>query len=173
MGLACKKRFEDITVQELCDICNYPRATFYNYFDDIYDLLEYCWISISGELEFEKYQSIVPDERLYVIFERTYDLLALKKDLISAITRSNPLDGKLMISFQNFLRKQINIIMSSCPNTSAYPIPYEIIAEHYSNAILLIMKWTFLKDKCKSKKEAIECLRFILGDLQNKLDNMK
>ena len=34
------------SVQKICDICNYPRSTFYNYFDDIYDLMDYCWIAI-------------------------------------------------------------------------------------------------------------------------------
>ena len=32
---------EEISVQKICDMCNYPRSTFYNYFDDIYDLLDY------------------------------------------------------------------------------------------------------------------------------------
>ena len=34
-SLVEKKKFEDITVNELCNACNYPRATFYNYFQDI------------------------------------------------------------------------------------------------------------------------------------------
>ena len=37
---------EEISVQKMCDICNYPRSTFYNYFDDIYDLMDYCWTAI-------------------------------------------------------------------------------------------------------------------------------
>lgn len=79
LQLACKKKFENVTVQELCDTCNYPRATFYNYFEDIYDLLDYCWLATAKELKLEEYQSIAPEERLYVIFEQTFDLLTLKK----------------------------------------------------------------------------------------------
>ena len=41
--LLSRKSFEEITVNELCQQSNYPRATFYNYFDDKYDLLNYCW----------------------------------------------------------------------------------------------------------------------------------
>ena len=37
---------EEISVQKMCDICNYPRSTFYNYFDDIYDLMDYCRTAI-------------------------------------------------------------------------------------------------------------------------------
>lgn len=36
---------EKITVQKICDACRYPRSTFYNYFEDIYDLMDYCWYS--------------------------------------------------------------------------------------------------------------------------------
>ena len=45
---------EEISVQKICDICNYPMSTFYSYFDDIYDLMDYCWIAIMVEKEAHK-----------------------------------------------------------------------------------------------------------------------
>ena len=42
---------EEMSVQKICDICNYPRSTFYNYFDDIYDLMDYCWIAIMKDMD--------------------------------------------------------------------------------------------------------------------------
>ena len=42
---------EEISVRKICDICNYPRSTFYNYFDDIYDLMDYCWIAIMKDMD--------------------------------------------------------------------------------------------------------------------------
>ncbi|ETJ34337.1 hypothetical protein Q604_UNBC11238G0001, partial [human gut metagenome] len=39
------------TINELCEKANYPRATFYNYFDDINDLLNYCWPRIARAVE--------------------------------------------------------------------------------------------------------------------------
>ena len=32
--LLSEKSFEEITVGQLCEVAQYPRATFYNYFDD-------------------------------------------------------------------------------------------------------------------------------------------
>ena len=49
---------EEISVQKICDVCNYPRSTFYNYFDDIYDLMDYCWIVIMKDMDVEKYQNV-------------------------------------------------------------------------------------------------------------------
>ena len=49
---------EEISVQKICDVCNYPRSTFYNYFDDIYDLMDYCWIVIMKDMDVEKYLNV-------------------------------------------------------------------------------------------------------------------
>ena len=36
-----EKEFDKITVNDICQRSEYPRATFYNYFDDKLDLLQY------------------------------------------------------------------------------------------------------------------------------------
>ena len=38
-----KEPFEKITVMDICEKSMIPRATFYNYFEDKYDLLNYYW----------------------------------------------------------------------------------------------------------------------------------
>ena len=48
--LLSEKSFEELTVGELCEQAQYPRATFYNYFDDKYDLLNYCWLSLAEKI---------------------------------------------------------------------------------------------------------------------------
>jgi Transcriptional regulator len=39
--LYCKKTIEKITVKEVCETAGYNRSTFYVYFKDVYDILEY------------------------------------------------------------------------------------------------------------------------------------
>ena len=51
--LLSEKSFEEITVGELCKRANYPRATFYNYFEDKFDLLNYCWFCLTKEIHLE------------------------------------------------------------------------------------------------------------------------
>ena len=43
LSLLKQKSFEQISVKELCRESKTGRSTFYNYFDDIYDLLDYFW----------------------------------------------------------------------------------------------------------------------------------
>ena len=40
------KPFEKISVIDICEKALVPRATFYNYFDDKYDLLQYYWSTL-------------------------------------------------------------------------------------------------------------------------------
>lgn len=65
-GLLSTNPFEEITVNELCRQSNYPRATFYNYFDDKYDLLNYCWYTIGSQLHLKEYAELDPEESLYI-----------------------------------------------------------------------------------------------------------
>ena len=66
---------EEISVQKICDICNYPRSTFYNYFDDIYDLMDYCWIAIMKDMDIEKYLNVQGEQNTEQIFSLLHEYL--------------------------------------------------------------------------------------------------
>ena len=67
----------EITVGELCKCANYPRATFYNYFDDKFDLLNYCWIGLTQEIHLEEYHHMAHEEALYIFL--TVFMITAKK----------------------------------------------------------------------------------------------
>jgi AcrR family transcriptional regulator len=60
--------FNEVTVNGICEKSNYPRATFYNYFDDKYDLLNYCWYSIGRKVHLEEYTELDPEESHIYLF---------------------------------------------------------------------------------------------------------
>ena len=61
-------------VSEICEISNYPRATFYNYFEDKYDLLNYCWDCFGEKIDFQNdYDYMDTDEKMYDLFNNLYD----------------------------------------------------------------------------------------------------
>lgn len=171
--LLVEKPFEEITVNELCKTSNYPRATFYNYFEDIYDILDYCWYCLAKEIRLEDCVNMEPEIALYVYSDRFYDFMISKKKDFDAITRHNPIDGKMTTSFQNYVKKQIYAVMTSCSEKvkhnrfQEHPVPYELIASHYSNTILLVFEWSFLKNKSTSKEDTINYLRVLTGWKRN------
>lgn len=161
-----KKKFEEITVNELCHVCNYPRATFYNYFDDIYDLLDYCWSSMMSEIHIEDYQDIKYEKRTEALFERLYTYLEGKKNKIDKIMKYNEIDGMLSESLRRFMGIKIKMIIENCPRYEDYPIPFEMIVEHYSNTLQLILECCFFRKEKISKVEAERCIAYLLGTLE-------
>lgn len=166
MELLESKPFEKITVNEICDACNYPRATFYNYFDDSYDLLNYCWTAMSREVKIADYPDMQPEERLYIIFDRIYDYFDAYRERLKRIRAVNPQDGALVISCMLFIRQQAVDIMLHTPCTQRYEIPFRLVAEHYCNTMQLVIEWSFMRGEIQSKQEAERCLRYLLQDGQ-------
>ena len=68
--------FEDITVGKICELSGYPRATFYNYFDDKYDLLDFCMQAISKYVKIDEYSGIPIGAMIEIYLGRLYDILA-------------------------------------------------------------------------------------------------
>jgi AcrR family transcriptional regulator len=165
MKLIAKKPFEKITVNELCKLCNYPRATFYNYFEDIYSLLDYCWYSATQEINIQDYLSIAPEVRAYVLFERFYDYLNKKRTDVERILRFNETDGMLLASMHRYMQKMMLEIIKDCPCSKQQEIPYEVVGRHFANTILLVLQWGFVEKKKIDKEVSISTLKYLLKDL--------
>jgi len=160
--LLSTKAFEEIAVNELCQKSNYPRATFYNYFDDKYDLLNYCWHSIGKQIHIDEYAELDPEESLYIFFDRAYDFASTHLEKIQRILKFNSIDTFLLNHFKGYLGTQMREIFQQCPYKNRYEIPYEIVADHYCNTILLILEWSFLRGNGFSKTQAHEYLKYLL-----------
>lgn len=165
--LLSKKAFEDITVNEICDEANYPRATFYNYFDDKYDLLNYCWLWLAKQIRLEEFRSIPHDKMLYIFFDRIFDFTVQHIEMIRKVLENNPEVGYMFSSFRNFMNMQMCAIFQNCSASEQYPIPQEMVANHYSNTILLVWQWCNFKYSNCTKEQAHEYLHYMIGSLQD------
>lgn len=161
-----KKKVEDITIGEICNHANYPRSTFYNYFEDIYDLLDYCWFTVTKEMDIADYASIEHDERTTVLFEHIYEYMMSMEETIDKILRHNNENGQMVQSIKKFMKQKIQEIFLSCPEKEIFKIPYDIAIEHYSNTFELILGKCFLQKDRISKEQAVDCLNFLLGTLE-------
>lgn len=163
--LLAQKPFEEITVNEICDLTSYPRATFYNYFDDKYDLLNYCWKWIEKEIQLDEFDQMDPNESLYIFFDRICDLCEDNIDLIHKILQNNHEANYMFSSFRTYVNTQMWTIFDKCHTSEQYKIPKGIIAEHYNNTLLLILEWYNLKEHVCTREDAHEYLRYLLGNL--------
>lgn len=156
---------ERITVQGLCDAANYPRATFYNYFADIYDLLDACWDRMYAQLSLDDYRQVPPLKRTEFLFERIYDHLATWDAVLMRIAEHNGIDGALVHSFERCLHRRAEAIMLDCPDLPRYEIPYDIVCEHYANTVLLVLRRSFLTRERLTRDEAVGAIRYLLQDI--------
>lgn len=167
--LIAEKAFEEVNVNELCERSNYPRATFYNYFDDKFDLLNYCFYLLAKEIQLDKFESIQAEDLLLTYFERGYDLFEKHQKFLTRILRHNNFNSTVITHFTIFLRKQMRTIFFTCLSQEAefepLPVPVELVADHYTNTILLILEWIFFKKNETTKAEAQKYLNYLLQNI--------
>lgn len=157
------KRLEKITVNQLCETANYPRATFYNYFDDIYDLLGYSWKRIVRDMDADDYAALDPKERVFVLFERSYDYFAGYRDSIADIMRHNPEEGAFAESLRQTIQSQTYTVMVNCPLSEHYQLANNLMAEYYANTVQMVLGWCFLREPPMSKADAVDALHYLFG----------
>lgn len=163
-----KKRLEEISVNELCEAVNYPRSTFYNYFVDIFDLLDDCWETLYIGIHADDYPTIPHEDRTNALFDFLYSYMDSVRPKIRKKISHNAVDGKMCESLKKFMRLKIGKMIFECPQSDHYPLSLEIIAEHYANTIWMVLEHSFLYRDTLTKAEAITAVSYLLGTLEAK-----
>lgn len=160
--LLAQKPFEEVTVGELCSLAQYPRATFYNYFDDKYDLLDYCWRTLAELIGLSEYRHAEENEMLYLYFDSIFDFTRQNSAVIGRVLAHNPEAGYMFSSFRNFLNGLMRGIFKDCPDAAKKDIPNELLADHYSSTLFLVWQWAAVKDRTCTKQQAQKYLLELL-----------
>ena len=168
IDLLQKNKLEQITITMLCEESTYPRSTFYNYFDDVFDLLDCILEKLFEEVSVNDFQTIAPDIRTILLFERAYDVLDRYSEIISKIVKKNDYNGSFMLKVRSSIRGTITYIIENSECIAKYKVSKEIMQIHYSNTIELVLEKCFLTTETITKEEAVKTLDFLLGTLEKK-----
>lgn len=158
------KSFEAISVNELCQRSDYPRATFYNYFDDKYDLVNYCWYLLATEIRVGEAPKLSPDEILVTYFDRLYRFFAHHHRQMTAILQHNDVDETLIASFTNYLKQTVRTIFRQVFGDLQLNIPSELLVTQCSATLLNLIEWIFLQDEPTTLAEAHRYLSILIGN---------
>lgn len=161
--LLSKEAFEKITVSQICEQAMYPRATFYNYFNDKFDLLDYCWNSISQDIFLDKIDPLHMRKSFFDVFDQIYELLSSYKTKLLGIVRNNPLNSRLVLNFINHFSKIIESHLKETIGEKNNSIPIELIAQQYGNSAVIILRWIFLEGHDIGIEEAHKYLSILIG----------
>ncbi|TGD21005.1 TetR family transcriptional regulator [Companilactobacillus suantsaicola] len=158
-----EKPFDKITVNALCKRADYPRATFYNYFDDKFDLLDFCWYKIAQDINIEIPNPNIDKSTIIQNFAQIYKLFDQYHILFQNIIDNNPIDSQLVNHFIHYFTEVIYESIKCNLNLKAIKAPAELVAQHCSTTIIEVLKWIFLGKHDVSLEDAEEYLNELLS----------
>ena len=133
---------EKISVMDLCAQAMIPRATFYNYFEDKYDLLQYFWRQLETEMtpDFKESES-----------ETYLDMNALTNNMIKNFAKNMSKWKKisnanihdiLVPNLFNHLRRQAMNQLNTIPKASiSTPLPPDLLSTYYACVVIGLGEW--------------------------------
>lgn len=164
-SLLCEKSFESIQVTEICERSMIPKSTFYNYFDDKYDLLHYFFQSY--ELEIctpsggTKKASGSSD-----VLNKLLDSLEKNWSYLEKILHFNSPTGYFYQEYHQFFIDSIyRYMIQNTEKELKKELPFELIAKMNAYAVLTVLEWVYVKGHPLSREEMItyiQKLRFHL-----------
>ena len=165
LDLLCEKSFEEIAVGELCERAMLPRATFYNYFDDKYDLLEYCFMTARDRLDGGR-DAETCVQRMNALMENCFDFLDGNMETVQAVLKNNPPNLYLINQMRFYLLSNMAAAFQSSPDSHRFQVPREMAANLYSQVILILLEWKYLDKKECSKEQAREYLELMVSGIE-------
>lgn len=158
-----KKSFEEITVQELCIFAMIPRATFYNYFEDKYDLLNYCFLNIHKKIDIGYKDEINCKKRLNIMMENFFDYFNKNIETVEKILKHNSKNKYLITQICFYITQNMIKAFENSSTFHEFKIPKDMAAKLYSESILIILERTYLDKKYCSKLQAQEYLNIMVS----------
>lgn len=153
-SLYCEKRIEKITVKEITQKAGYNRGTFYEYFTDVYDLLEQIEESLVPAINELPPISIL-NEKMGMpleMFMTVYDQNSKYYSVLLGDNGDPAFASKLKNSTKPVIRQAF------LEKFSMDPIELDFILEFILSAMIGIMSYWFSQDKILPAKDLISLM---------------
>ncbi len=153
--LLSKKSFEEIKVNDICNLAMVHRTTFYSHFSDKYELLDYCIQDVEEEITKkiananytnlrEFYTNLIMNLLEYIAEHKKFFRCILRKNANNAITNI----------FMNACISYITDVLKKEENMDIYhEIPIDVSAQFYAGAVINILVNWLISDSKLTEKE--------------------
>jgi AcrR family transcriptional regulator len=161
-----EKRFEDITVNELCDRAVVRRATFYKHFADKNEFFAFLIRTKQAEFDaqIQKDMDKTRSQSFYLgIIQHVLDFLNSNEKLVQTV-----LDSKMLPTVMDILSRQITIditqkLKEDIQEGVPLPASPQVMAQFFTGAVLYTVRW-WITQKKVSETELIKELTYLLRD---------
>lgn len=158
--LLCKKSFQKISVNDLCDACKIHRSTFYRHFEDKYQLLRFCFDELAKEMD-TSMESKPSKEFFVAILDHCQKHEKLFYNLFY-----NGMDDELSEIFYQFSsRYLLDCLNEKASQGVLLPGPIDALAAFYVGGFTnMIKRW--IRSGYKTPKETLaSCIYKLLKDI--------
>ena len=153
-----EKRFEDITVNELCDRAMVRRATIYKHFGDKYEFFTFIIREIQGEFDKEITGSLdtdMPIDFYITIVHRVIIFLTERERLIQSVLKSECFPSLLRILSEQVEFDILQKLKENAEKGYRLIADPEVMAHFFTGAILETLQW-WLTHKKSISLESVE-----------------
>jgi AcrR family transcriptional regulator len=144
--LMLRKRYDEITVQDIIDQANVGRSTFYSHYLDKEDLLESGFASVLDEFSRPSGQlaggaaTVAPDLTWFFSHVQTH------RQLYISLVRAGATE-RLFKKSHAHLRQNIELYLRGLlPNGAMPALPLPLVADYMAGAILTMLNWWLAND---------------------------
>ena len=151
------KSFDDIKVTEICDKALIHKTTFYNHFEDKYELLNYVLLKIHNEIN----EQVKKDNGIinYYLSIAKYYIRYIKDNpelFKSIITNDNN------VSINLFQRLYVKDIEKNISNISNIPVNY--VAHFYVSAVLAVISEWFINGMKEDEETLLDYISNLIKE---------
>lgn len=164
-NLLSEKKFEDITVQSICDAASIRRATFYTHFADKYELFGYAIRYTYQTLP--SYQSLYSPNRTkelyFMLIEDAVNFIVQNIDLINSLRQSQLIHLMLNIIATEII-EDITLINKQFSQTDLIILSNKNLAiNFYVKGVFGTIQWWVNEDYPISKDELIDQISILIN----------
>ena len=145
-----EKRFEDITVNELCDRAMIRRATFYKHFGDKYEFFTFVIREIQAEFDQEIAGSLdtdMPINFYITIVRRVIIFFTEREKLIQSVLKSECFPSLLRILSEQVEFDILQKLKEDAEKGYKLIADPEVMAHFFTGAILETLQWWLTRKK--------------------------
>ncbi len=168
LELLSEKKFEDITVNELCERAMVRRATFYKHFADKYDFFAFFireiqegFIESIEELEVEK----DPATYFLYLFRQCVAFLQEHEELLKGVLGSSVFPTILEIFSEEVYCNVLLKMKEYGQMEGKLPVSEEILASFYAGGLIRTLQFWIVNDKPMTEEELICHLEWIFSSI--------
>lgn len=166
--LYCEKRIEKITVREIAQKAGYNRGTFYEYFTDVYDVLDQIEQSLIPTLE-----ELPPTNKLnqnmpFDLFLKLYDQNGKYYSILLGDNGDPAFASKIKISIKPLIMRSIS------EKVDINHIELDFILEYILSAMIGILSYWFRMNKVLPAEDLIALMYQLMdNEVMNKLTDFR